>query len=333
MILLGANRRPTVELVLFVATCLTASWSANAGEPAEPRNDVPEKYVLDYPTAERFCPPIRSAFVEAEQSFGVVRGRRFTYKPNGGYGLPVIDKVEGKNLLHAGADLGWYQIGEPVFAVAAGVVRVSSGPTPEEKDTKDKKKSAPAADPKPRGQPPDLSWGNVVMIEHRLPNGEFFTTICGHLDHDRRVAVGDVVQAGQRIGSIGRKNPQINGGFNPHTHFGVRKGRNAEVGAVIMRMRINGEAYPIKIAALQEDFVELDLPDSMPRLDSIRLNDVPFPFQERDGKRCLPAKILWVTRRPDFPLVGYELKLDAWHDPLAFLREHQADTNPAPFAP
>ena len=135
--------RPSLMLfILFVATSLVEFWpavAANAGEPAEPRNDVPEKYVLDYPTAERFCPPIRSAFVEAEQSFGVVRGRRFTYKPNGGYGLPVIDKVEGKNLLHAGADLGWYQIGEPVFAVAAGVVRVSDGPPPEDKETKGKK--------------------------------------------------------------------------------------------------------------------------------------------------------------------------------------------------
>jgi hypothetical protein len=57
-----------------------------------------------------------------------VGGHRFRQKANGGYGLPVVDKVGDKHLIHLGADLGWYQVGEPVFAVAAGVVRISSGP-------------------------------------------------------------------------------------------------------------------------------------------------------------------------------------------------------------
>ena len=36
---------------------------------------------------------------------------------------------------------------------------------------------------------------------------------------------------------------------------------------------------------------------------------------------------------PDFMIVGYGLSTDGWLDPIAFLKAHGADTNPAPFGP
>ncbi len=205
---------------------LGGAWAPGDEESAGGRK-VPDKYVLDYPTMDRCCPPIRSTFFEAARTFSVVGSKRFTHKPNGGYGLPIVEKRDGKHLIHLGADLGWQQVGEPVFAIGAGVVRISEGPPPEEKQAK---KSA-----KERVAPRPMSWGNVVMIEHRLASGEFFTTIYAHLNSDRRVAVGDIVSAGQQVGVIGKQHPQINGGYAPHVHFGVREGRMAEVGAVLMR--------------------------------------------------------------------------------------------------
>jgi hypothetical protein len=34
---------------------------------------------------------------------------------------------------------------------------------------------------------------------------------------------------------------------------------------------------------------------------------------------------------PEFAIVGYGLSTDGWSDPIAFLKAHAADTNPAPF--
>lgn len=68
---------------------------------------VPDNYVLNYPTAQQCCPPIRSTFAEATQSYLLVRGHRFHQQQNGGYGLPIIDKVDGQNLLHSLSKEGW----------------------------------------------------------------------------------------------------------------------------------------------------------------------------------------------------------------------------------
>ena len=74
--------------------------------------------VRTIPVTERFCAPIRSTFVESEMTTVYVRGKRIRQKRNGGYGLAVSDKIGKRNLIHVGADLGWQQVGEPVFAVA-----------------------------------------------------------------------------------------------------------------------------------------------------------------------------------------------------------------------
>jgi murein DD-endopeptidase MepM/ murein hydrolase activator NlpD len=105
-----------------------------------------------------------------------------------------------------------------------------------------------------------MPWGNVVMIEHRLATGGYITSIYGHLDSNRRVSIGDIVQAGQCIGKIGRKSPAINGGYNPHLHFGIREGRMVNVGMGVFRLNNGGQPFDVKIAALDEQRVEVTLP-------------------------------------------------------------------------
>jgi murein DD-endopeptidase MepM/ murein hydrolase activator NlpD len=295
--------------------------NAGAGDPTERETRFPDNYILDFPSADQCCPPIRSTFFEADRTMSVVRGRRFRHKSNGGYGLPVVDKVDGKNLLHVGADLGWHQVGEPVFALANGVVRISTGP--DTKAPRDKASRVPAA----------MSWGNFIAIEHRFGPDDYITTVYGHLGLDRLVEAGHVVSAGQQIGTIGRKNHRINGGYTPHVHFGVREGRNAEIGSALLRVNMAGRSSELTLTALGQDSIELQLPERSVPLAGLQLNGRHFDVDTRAGKLSVPATLLWEIQRPDFALVGYALSTNGWKDPIRFLRAHNADTNPAPFEP
>jgi murein DD-endopeptidase MepM/ murein hydrolase activator NlpD len=309
------------RLIFQSGVILLFAADVGARDPAARETRFPENYILDYPIADRCCPPVRSTFFEADRSISVVRGRRFRHKPNGGYGLPVVDKIDGKNLLHLGADLGWHQVGEPVFAVASGVVRISTGP-----DIKDSEKDVSHFHTQ-------MSWGNFVAIEHHFGDDDYVTTIYGHLGMDRLVDLGDVVSAGQQIGTIGRKHLRINGGYAPHLHFGVREGRNAELGCVLLRLNIAGRSSALTLAALGQETIEFRSSDgAVPHLH-VQLNGRRFDVETQNGKMIAPAALLWEIQRPDFALVGYARSTNGWRDPIRFLREHNADTNPASFKP
>ncbi len=195
------NRR-IIGCVWFGFWAMPGFWAAAADES-------PDRYLLSYPAAEQFCPPVDGFFDEVQRTIDSVRGHTFRHQPNGGYGLAVVDQVGDAHLLHLGADVGWYRVGDPVFAVANGVVRISQGPP----KVDDKKKQKPAA---------KLEWGNVIVLEHRLSDDKYATTIYGHLANERLVKAGDVVRAGQQIGAIGTTH--VNGGYKPHLHLGVREG-------------------------------------------------------------------------------------------------------------
>ena len=291
---------------------------------------VPDGYTLDYPAAERWCPPVRSTFVEATQTMSQVGSKRFRHQANGGYGLQIKEKVGDKHLLHLGADLGWFQVGEPVFAVANGVVRRSDGPDPPGK----------GSDPK-AARPKSMMWGNVVVIEHRYadPSGEqeqkqqqrYLTTVYGHLDAERHVKPGDIVQAGQQIGTIGRKHVSINGGYDPHLHFGVRDGRLAELGAALMQVRIDGKPLPLRIGTVEKDRVTLKAAQATTRNLQLRIAGEEFTFEAQGEGYTASSRILWFASFPEFPIIGYDLSTDGWRDPIQTLRSFHADTNPAPY--
>ena len=319
-------------LIPVSSTELMAAERGNAGAGgAERRPATPEKYILDYPPAEQFCPPVQTFFFEVVRTFEVVRGRRFTHQLNGGYGLPVVQKVEGKHLLHLGADVGWYRVGLPVYAAAAGVVRVSEGPSlvpDKEERGADGRRSGQRRSGRPTGA---LHWGNCINIEHRLPGGEYFTTVYGHLGNDRLVEVGEVVEAGQPIGTVGRKHFRVNGGYEPHLHFGVRQGRLAEPGCTLLTFHVGDKPGSMRLLQLGEEEIEVELPEGV-SATSINLGGRAYTITRRDERFLLPARILRdIRNRPGFQIVGYGLSTEGWHDPVAFLRRHGADRNPAPF--
>lgn len=277
---------------------------------------LPERYVLSYPAAEQFCPPVVGFFDEVQRTIDRVGYHTFRHQPNGGYGLPIQDQVGGAHLLHLGADVGWYRVGEPVFAVANGVVRVSQGSPKDE----DKKKRKPST---------SMSWGNLVVLEHRLPDGNYGTTIYGHLANERLVNVGDVVRAGQQIGTIGTTH--VNGGYKPHLHLGVREGRMAEVGRKLILLPVGGKPVRLQIAELREDVVVVSGAEKLPEQLRLNLNGREFEISNHDGKAEVTSAFLSYVPSPEFAIVGYGLSTDGWLDPIAFLKAHGADTNPAAF--
>ncbi|HUG91963.1 MAG TPA: M23 family metallopeptidase [Planctomycetaceae bacterium] len=305
-----------------------------AGAAGEMAAAVPERYTLDYPAADRFCPPVRSAFHDAARTLSTVGRRTFRHPANGNYGF--VQKVQGHTLVHVGADLALLRVGEPVFAVADGVVRVSSGPAPPDKSRKAAKPLDPAGDAQPPKKPAIVApWGNMIAIEHRLADGEFVTTIYGHLDTDRLVKAGDIVRAGQQIGEVGRQHPLVNGGYKPHLHFGVKEGRLAEIGRGLLPLNLGAGPAIARIAAVTEDELELDPGQPLPEGAGdfrLKIGGVPQEFRRNGDRYVAPARILWlIPSTPEFPLAGHTSSSEGFYDPIAFLRRQQADSRPARF--
>jgi murein DD-endopeptidase MepM/ murein hydrolase activator NlpD len=99
---------------------------------------------------------------------------------------------------HAGEDCAWFRDGSAVYAVADGVVRMVQGAGGD--------------------------WGFLVAVEHRLEGGRYVVSVYGHLGFDLRVKAGDLVKAGQCIGTVGLSCSTENGGYGAHLHFGLGDG-------------------------------------------------------------------------------------------------------------
>jgi murein DD-endopeptidase MepM/ murein hydrolase activator NlpD len=107
-------------------------------------------------------------------------------------------KSFGANGTHAGEDCAWFREGSSLFAISDGVVRMVQGAGGD--------------------------WGFLVAIEHRLSDGRYLTSVYGHMAFDVLVKPGDVVKAGQRIGTQGLSTSVENGGYGSHLHFGLGAG-------------------------------------------------------------------------------------------------------------
>lgn len=72
------------------------------------------------------------------------------------------------------------------------------------------------------------SWGNLVLIEHALPDGTRVWSQYAHLDQIMVTSVGQKVTRGQQIGTIGKgaKTPQAPKGlYLAHLHFEIRRNK------------------------------------------------------------------------------------------------------------
>ncbi len=99
---------------------------------------------------------------------------------------------------HAGEDCAWFREGCSFYAVADGVVRMIQGAGGD--------------------------WGFLIVIEHRLPTGDYITSVYGHAAWDLLVKVGDSVKMGQKIATEGLSCSIENGGYGSHLHFGLGDG-------------------------------------------------------------------------------------------------------------
>lgn len=99
---------------------------------------------------------------------------------------------------HAGEDCGWFREGCSVYAIADGVVRMVQGAGGD--------------------------FGFLIVIEHRLPDGQYLTSVYGHCAKDVFVHESQVVKAGQRIATQGLSCGIENGGYGSHLHFGLGNG-------------------------------------------------------------------------------------------------------------
>lgn len=158
--------------------------------------------------AQELVVPTRSTFAGEGESFGVHTG---------------ADDLAFKSLVHVGADLSWQEDHATVLAIADGIVRAV------------------------RCEP---SWGYLVIVEHQLDatlvpglteyarpfaatiaetavaanGGVSLCSLYAHLGPFVRVRPGERVQAGQKLGAIGRTLTWENGGYPAHLHFGVHIG-------------------------------------------------------------------------------------------------------------
>lgn len=129
-------------------------------------------------------------------------GPRDADEPPPGYysavGLANDDYYRTFRAWHTGDDWngpgpGDADLGLPVYATANGVVVASGYYSP--------------------------AWGNIVVIQHTLPNGATLWTQYAHLK-ERLAQVGQVVERGQIIGSIGKGANNI---WPAHLHYEMRQ--------------------------------------------------------------------------------------------------------------
>jgi hypothetical protein len=98
---------------------------------------------------------------------------------------------------HAGVDYLPDDSDEPILASADGVVRIAAR----------------------AGSDASHDFGNVVVLEHTLPNGDRVSTVYAHLREAPAVAPGDCVARGSRLGAMGRTGAAA----NVHLHFEVKE--------------------------------------------------------------------------------------------------------------
>lgn len=186
----------------------------------------------------------------------------------------------GSQNIHLGDDCAWFRDGTPVFSIAAGIVRlVLSSP----------------------------EWGNLVLIEHRTVQGEYFCSLYGHLGENILVSAGDSVRAGTPIGMTGMSYTAENGGYGSHLHFSVAEGRWKKEKyrrGFHVRVTLAGVPVTAKIVGFEKSNVVVQSGEKF------------YGIPKDEGS--LNDQIQWIK--------GYQPKEDGvkgWYDPFLFIQENR----------
>jgi murein DD-endopeptidase MepM/ murein hydrolase activator NlpD len=186
------------------------------------------------PLVTRFDAPMgghRGAFVYNAQPF--LTGRHLGDDLNG---------IGGQN-----SDLG-----DPVFAVADGLVLTAAWPSD--------------------------GWGNVVTLLHELPDGRLIETFYGHLDRIA-VPVGQRVRRGDQLGTVGN----ANGRYLAHLHLEFRECLSLPAGtgyADGALGRISGERALIQWRGAEEDQLAGPVSGSPAPSGSLSIQGDPQPIEK-----------------------------------------------------
>jgi murein DD-endopeptidase MepM/ murein hydrolase activator NlpD len=175
---------PAISITLLAVLSL-AFFTVQAKDQSNERSSQTGAYEITYAEADGFQYPVGGASDHA--GWQVILCFGCSGPLGAGHLAEDFGNENGQNA------------GQPVYAAANGVVKYATGNS--------------ALD----------GYGGAVIIEHHLSNGNYYTTIYGHLAHPVGVKVGQEVTKGQQVGVLA-DDVNDGGSWKPHLHFGIRKG-------------------------------------------------------------------------------------------------------------
>ncbi len=219
------DRASLVERLGFQDSDAPLMMPADGGVP-DPRFQFMSAWThAQLPEAVRFDPPLGTEHAALSQIVG-----GFLEMDDDGGGLRL-------GVAMAGIGGGNSGLGDPVHAVADGLVLFAGRPSPE--------------------------TGHVVVLGHRRPDGSQLQSVYTHLDRVT-VAAGSLVPRGARVGSTGTA-----GGRHPaRLHFELRGGGGLEAGTGHAEGPLDRLDPVATLAALRG--AEPDLPGPPPLLRALQ---------------------------------------------------------------
>ena len=248
----GCVRKATSGVLLFVtlagAAGLVVFLLWRAGKTPGIQGERVEFQVADAPLMmpssgevdERFC------FLSAWQRAQVPQAARFDPPLGSDHGgltynaQAFWEMNERRGGHHLGDDLNGIggmntDLGDPVFAVADGLVVFAGEPSP--------------------------GWGNVVVLAHRLPGGKGLQSMYAHLDRID-VMPGGLIGRSSRLGTVGT----AHGAYPAHLHFEMRDSDEVDIGGGYAMQKLNRLDPTATVAALRVAAADERAPSVLARM-------------------------------------------------------------------